>query len=95
MEKIQDKGIETYMMYREKAKQFAEAYKEDVCDHVIDVMASVCMTRDQVRSGGSFSQAVVNNNLLEAIKRADSECSKKLRIITLAKHYCTLEWFPL
>jgi len=29
MEKIQDTGIETYMMYREKAKQFAEAYKED------------------------------------------------------------------
>ena len=82
--------MENYSKYKEKVIQFADAYREEVSEHIIDVMVSVCMTRDNVRAGGSFVQSVVNNDLLEAISRADVECLKKLRIITLARHYCHL-----
>lgn len=87
---------QTLSKYTEAVKKFAVDYKDSadhpadqqVSDHIIDVMVSVCMTRDGIRNGGSFVQAVVNNNLLEAISRADKEVLRKLRIITLAKHYC-------
>jgi CMP-2-keto-3-deoxyoctulosonic acid synthetase len=81
-----------YLNYREKCKEFAKAYNEKVSDHIIDIMVSVCMTRDNHKAGGSFVQAVVNNNLHEAISRADQECLKNLRIITLTRHYCELNW---
>ena len=86
---------EIYLNYRKKCTEFAKAYNEKVSDHVIDVMVSVCMTRDKCRAGGSFVQAVVNNNLHEAISRADTDCLKNLRIITLARHYCDLNWSSL
>ena len=79
-----------YIQYRKKAIEFAESYKENVSDHIIEVMVSVCMTRDKIWSGGSFAQAVVNNSLNESISRADTDCLKNLRIITLASNYCYL-----
>jgi hypothetical protein len=90
-----EKEKDDYLIYREKAIEFAKAYKENVSDHIIDVMASVCMTRDNVRIGGSFAQAIVNNHLHEAISRADADCLKNLRIITLARFYCHSNWSPL
>jgi len=82
--------LEKYALYREKAIEFAKSYNEQVSDHIIDVIVSVCMTRDKVRIGGSFVQAVVNNHLHEAISRADADCLKNLRIITLSRFYCYL-----
>ena len=82
--------LEKYALYREKAIEFAKSYNEQVSDHIIDVIVSVCMTRDKVRIGGSFVQAVVNNHLHEAISKADADCLKNLRIITLSRFYCYL-----
>jgi len=82
--------LEKYALYREKAIEFAKSYNEQVSDHIINIMVSVCMTRDNVKIGGSFVQAVVNNHLHEAISKADADCLKNLRIITLSRFYCYL-----
>ena len=82
--------MEIVEKYKERVASFALSYREEVNDHTIDVMASVCMTRDKVRIGGSFVQSIVNNDLLEAVVRADAQCCKKLKIITLARQYCFL-----
>lgn len=82
---------ETRDQYRAAVVHFANRYNEQVSEHIIDVMISTMMTRDNVLQGGSFVQAVVGNNLKEAISRADTECGKHLRIITLCANFCHLE----
>lgn len=77
--------------YRQAVIHFANRYQVEVSDHIIDVMMSVMMTRDNVLQGGSFVQAVVANNLRESISRADAECSKQLRIITLCANFCYVD----
>ena len=77
--------------YRQAVIHFANRYQVEVSDHIIDVMISVMMTRDNVLQGGSFVQAVVANNLRESISRADAECSKQLRIITLCANFCYVD----
>lgn len=77
--------------YHIRAKAFAKSYGEEPSDHIINVMASAMMTRDNVLQGGGFVQAVVANNLAEAISRADSECVKNLRIISLAYQFAQLK----
>jgi hypothetical protein len=82
---------ETRNKYREAVLHFLNRYNEQVSDHIIDVMISVMMTRDKVLQGGSFVQAVVANDLKESISRADTDCSKNLRIITLCSNFCYAE----
>ena len=77
--------------YRQAVIHFANRYGVEVSEHIIDVMISVMMTRDNVLQGGSFVQAVVANNLRESISRADAECSKQLRIITLCANFCYVD----
>ena len=82
---------ETRNKYRMAVVHFVNRYNEQVSEHVIDVMISVMMTRDNVLQGGSFVQAIVGNNLKEAINRADDDCSKKLKIITICSQHCYVE----
>ena len=82
---------ETRNKYREAVLHFLNRYNEQVSDHIIDVMISVMMTRDNVLQGGSFVQAVVGNNLKETISRADTDCSKNIRIITICSQHCYVE----
>lgn len=77
--------------YRAAVVHFANRYNEEVSEHIIDVMISVMMTRDNVLQGGSFVQAVVANNLRESISRADTECGNNLRIITLCANFCYVD----
>lgn len=56
--------------------------------HAINVAASVLMTRDKVMSGGSFAQAIVDNNLREAINRADETCIKYLKFFSIINYNC-------
>lgn len=70
--------------YRAKAKEFAANWKvED--NHVINICASVMMTRDSVLQGGGFVQAIIDNNLYEAVNRADDTCIKHLKLFVVAK----------
>ncbi len=77
--------------YRERAIQFAKEWNENVSEHIIDIMVSIMATRDKSSyAGGSFVQSVVNNDLFGAINRADSECSKHLKLLVVCKANCYL-----
>lgn len=83
---------ETREKYKKAVLHFANRYQVEVSDHIIDVMISTMMTRDNVLQGGSFVQAVVANNLRDAVSKADNECSKQLRIITLCSNFCYVDY---
>lgn len=77
--------------YRQAVIDFLNRYQEQVSEHIIDVMISVMMTRDGKLMGGGFVKAICNNDLKDAISRADNECLKHIRIITLTYHYCFID----
>ena len=52
--------------------QISVTLTEEEMNHVIDVGTSVLQTRDGGIQGGSFVQAVVNNDLSGTYNRADS-----------------------
>jgi hypothetical protein len=92
-------NIDIVNRYRSKAASFIEKnYPDNVLaemgikskDHILDLTSSVMMTRDKVMQGGSFVQAVVENNLEQAIFRADSDATRGLKIFVLAKCNCFL-----
>ena len=63
---------------------------EDDFNHVVSLAASVMMTRDEFLPGGGFVQAVVDNNLSEAIGRADSTALIALKALVMTKMWCHL-----
>jgi hypothetical protein len=76
--------------YQSAAEEFALEY--DVTNpHIIRIIASVMMTRDeQGIQGGGFVQSVVDNDLFGAISRADNECYQNLKVIVAANQYAYL-----
>lgn len=77
--------------YRTAVVHFLNRYEKQVSEHIIDIMISVMMTRDNVLQGGSFVQSIVGNNLREAVSRADDDCINNLKIITICCHNCYVE----
>jgi len=76
--------------YNKAAEEFAIEYGI-TSSHIISVISSVMMTRDgKGLKGGSFVQAVVDNNLFRAINGADSECYQNLKVIVAANQYSYL-----
>lgn len=71
--------------YRAASKAYAAQWNI-TDDHVINVGSSILMTRDNVLQGGGFVQAVVNNDLREAIGRADDVCINYLRFFVGIKN---------
>lgn len=83
----QEQRIAKVAKYEAAAKKWAAMYKvED--QHAIDIAASILMTRDKVQMGGSFAQAIVDNNLRESINRADDTCIKYLKFFSIIRHNC-------
>ena len=77
--------------YKLRAKEYALEFSIDN-SHIIDIIASVMMTRDKKGiSGGGFIQAVVKNDLLEAISKADGTSLTYLRVIVAANAFCYLD----
>lgn len=77
--------------YKLRAKEYALEFSVDN-EHIISIIASVMMTRDEKGiPGGSFVQAVVNNNLLEAVTKADTISLTYLRVIVAANAFCYLD----
>lgn len=75
--------------YRERAIQFAKDWREDVSEHIIDIMVSIMATRDKSSyAGGGFVQAIVDNDLYLSVSRADSECSKHLKLLVMCNANC-------
>lgn len=71
------------------ARDFVKRYDVEVSDHIIDIIVSVMRTRDGIHPmGGSFVQAIVNNDLYDAVTRGDNDCIKNLKIIAIALRNC-------
>lgn len=81
----------TYNAYKDAVVRFLNDYEETASNHIIEIMISVMMTRDGLLQGGSFIQAVVDNDLRKAVSRADKECTAHLRVITLCANECYVE----
>ena len=87
---ILNKNMEIVNQYQLAAREFALEY-EVTNPHIINIIASVMMTRDgQGLQGGSFVQSVVDNDLWGAISRADNECMNNLQVIVAANQYSYL-----
>jgi hypothetical protein len=77
--------------YRERAIRFATDWNHVVSDHIIELMVSIMATRDESSyRGGSFVEAVVANDLYNAMSRADEECRKHLFLLTMCNMNCYL-----
>lgn len=78
--------------YRTRAEKFANEYrvKPEDMGHVTDMVSSVMMTRDKYIRGGGFVQAVVDNDLYQAINRGDETCLRNLKVIVASREYCHL-----
>jgi hypothetical protein len=75
------------------AIDFVQRYEsENVSEHIINIIVSVMRTRDGIGPiGGSFVQSIVNNDLYGAMVRADKECLKHIKLITLSRNNCFCE----
>jgi hypothetical protein len=73
-------------LYRKAVIDWLSRNDYTISEHIIDVIISVLMTRDKVLIGGSFAQAVCNNDLREAVNRADTEVFDNLKKIMSAYH---------
>ena len=76
--------------YYKLAREFSEKYGPIPSDHIIDIMVSIMKTRDNVIPGGSFVQSIIDNNLSEAVNRADNECINHFRLFVATKQFCYL-----
>jgi hypothetical protein len=95
-EKIKIYEKNKYMIERElyvtAATNFANRYGyKDVTPHIIDVMVSIMMTKDNVQQGGSFVQAICSNDLHAAISAADSQCLNYIRLMSLTNQFCNIQ----
>jgi hypothetical protein len=76
--------------YRNAAEEFALEYGVS-SPHIINIIASVMMTRDgKGIAGGGFVHSIVKNDLYGAVSKADSECYNNLKVIVAANQYAYL-----
>jgi hypothetical protein len=81
---------ELYDKYVQTAKDFAKLYNVE-SDHVIQIIASVMLHRDNLRPGGGFVESVVNNDLFMAVGKADPTCFANLKVIVASAKMCYVE----
>ena len=75
--------------YRERAIQFAKEWETEVTDHNLDIMVSIMATRDKSSyPGGGFVEAVVANNLYQAVSRADGSNLNVLKLLVMCNANC-------
>ena len=86
--------LEVRQIYKDSVLDFAKGWGVELTDHQIDTMVSVMIQRDGIHNGGSFVDAVVNNDLYNAISRADSENLANLKLITLCYRNNHLRTIP-
>ena len=91
-------NYETMDFYRKVTKDYMTKNRafsglavmsDDDFDHACELAASVAIKRDFPDfSSGSFVEAVVNNDLENAIARADNTAAKALKAFVLVKRNC-------
>ena len=86
--------IEFYMT---KAREFAKRNSTpEISHHIAHIIASVVMNRDGIiTEGGSFVQAILKNNLYNAVGYGDTECVSNIKLIVLAHHNMTIEFHEI
>jgi hypothetical protein len=55
--------------------------------HIRDICISIIMSKDNHSRGGSFVEAVLNNDLSRAISYADTHCRRALSLFVYIKEY--------
>jgi len=87
----------TYEIYKKLAEDafnnFVSGASEtapNVYEHITNIAASVMMDRDNVIPGGGFVRAINENNLRDAVGRADAQCINYLKFFV----YCKGNIFP-
>jgi hypothetical protein len=70
-----------------------DSFNESELNHVIDIVASIFMTKYRYRIGGGFVQAVLDNDLFGAFNRADTTMLKAMRIVVYAREYGEVKKF--
>lgn len=60
---------------------------EDEKQHIVQIGASVMMTRDKYVRGGSFVEAIIRNDLNDALNRADDACLKALKFFSYVNRH--------
>jgi len=71
--------------YVDLVEERAVDYRWELPYHVVDVMTSLLMTRDKFWVGGDFVQAVISNNLREAVLRADDVIVNHIKHMVIAR----------
>lgn len=56
--------------------------------HACALAASVMLTRDNIMHGGGFVQAIIENDLEQAVSRADNTARKALHAMVTIKKNC-------
>lgn len=79
-----DNYDELFAAYTAKAKEIITNWRATPTIHLIDIIRSVMMHRDDILTGGDFVKAVCNNDLFAAMERADVTCREHLHIIVSA-----------
>lgn len=69
--------------YRTEVINFIQPYNLSPSEHVINVMVDTLLMRDAEQMSGDFSKAVIDNNLYEAVLRADKETLQHLKMIVI------------
>ena len=70
------------------ARDLASRYAyHNISEHIVGVMISVMMHRDNYQKGGGFVEAIIENKLDEACSRADDDCINYLRLFSLVKRF--------
>ena len=70
--------------------QMAVTLTEEEMNHVINIGTSILQTRDGGIQGGSFVQAVVDNDLSRTYNRADSINRKVIPFYIILKDHVTI-----
>ena len=89
---IQEKYRSAAAAYITKQLSFfgLDEFSQEEENHIISLAASVMMTRDEVMMGGGFVQAIVDNDLSEAVNHADNTAIKGLKAFVMVKMWCHL-----
>ena len=77
--------------YRQRAIEFAKEWEVEVSEHNLDIMVSIMATRDKTSyAGGGFVEAVVANDLVGCVTRADSDNLRIIKLLALTNYQCYL-----
>ena len=89
--------LSSFEKYGEMAKSYMTKNREwmglkDLSEseftHVCEIARSILLSRDGILKGGSFVQAIINNDLRGAVNYADATCAKAIKSFVVLYQNC-------